>query len=215
MANEIIPGGREEALRTRDEVVSMVVRRLSDEVNRASWDLVDAVGRLVIDSFYGGNMRAWRSRRRADPSFRQLAAHPALPMSASALYRAVSVYEIRVRVQRDDGIAGLTPTHFAAVIGLPDAEQLRLLREASARRLTTRQLEGRVRARRRDERGRCGRPRIPMSLKALRKVHRELESLGESLEVPADAEREAQALLQRSLKRLKELEASRRGRGND
>ena len=195
----------------RDELVADVVRKLSEEVERASWDLVDAVGRLVIESFYGGNLRAWRSRRRADPSFRQLAAHPGLPMSASALYRAVSVYEIRRRLGADDSVDALTPTHFAAVIGLSDDEQVSLLGEALREQMSTRQLEVRVRGLREGRRRQRGRPRVPMPLKALRRVHRDLESLGASVDVPAEVEPEAQALLKSSLERLRELEASHCG----
>lgn len=166
----------------RSEVIDLVVRELAVVIRRATDELAMEIGALVIRRFYGGNLGAWRSRGLRDPTFRQLAAHPDLPISASALYRSVSVYEMRRRFASECWAALLTSTHFAAVVNLPHVEQHRLLSSAHAKDWTTRELE-RAAVEVRQLHGRTGRRRVAPIVKAIRQLSRDLEHVVQTVTV--------------------------------
>lgn len=88
-----------------DEVVDRVVREIQAVTDRAKLDLVVAVGRIIVERFYGGDLEAWRARGAKDASFQKLAARQDLPRglgSASALYRATATFEL---CERTGGVA--------------------------------------------------------------------------------------------------------------
>ncbi len=84
-----------------DGKVERLVQQLNGPCKTATFEFAFSVGRLVIDGFYAGKLSAWRSRRGKDASFRKLASHPNLPMSAAALYRSTAIYELCQRVGVD------------------------------------------------------------------------------------------------------------------
>ncbi len=100
-----------------------------------------AVGHLIVERFYNGELAAWRRIGPKDTSFRKLAARLAaedgLGLDATALCRAVGVHEL-VNTLRD-GIATsqfLHVGHYVAVLGLPLKTAERILRTADAERWT-------------------------------------------------------------------------------
>jgi hypothetical protein len=89
--------------------------------------------------------------------------------SASALYRAVAVYELDQRL----GVAArkhLTFNRIRAVIGLSDAEQEKLLQQAEDEAWTTRQLEDKAAGARKKIGDGRGRPVLPMFVKTINKL---------------------------------------------
>ena len=96
-----------------------------------------AVGRMIIDGIFGGNLAAWRTRGDRDLSFRKLSR--LTQVSASRLYRSTAIYEMSCRM--DVRRWGLTVSHLRAVIGLSHTDQHRLLTLARREEWTVRHLE--------------------------------------------------------------------------
>lgn len=163
-----------------DAELDRLVRDLRALHRGAALDFALAVGRMVVDRVYGGDLDAWRERGAKDGSFRRLAAKLdplGIPgLSSGNLARAVAVLEVDARV----GVQGrpqLTIAHVNAVSGLPAADQERLLGEAEARDLTAAELREEADAVRRAQAvpGRTGRPRLPPYRKTLNRWKRDLE----------------------------------------
>jgi hypothetical protein len=155
-----------------DQLVEGVVVQLNTLSKRATFDFAMAVGKIVIDSFFGGAFGAWRDRGAKAVSFRKLANHPDLTMSPSALYRSVAIYELAQRLGID-GERHVSISHLRVVLPLPNDEQARLLRLTEAHSWPVSRLEQETASlSRRGERNRRGgrRARSP-----LRKVIAALE----------------------------------------
>jgi hypothetical protein len=124
-----------------DDEVDHVIRQLNRLASGATFDFACSVGRLIVDRFYAGDLARWRAR---DPethmTFRRLSRHPDLPMSAGALYRSVSIYEVceRLGITRAGRIC---TSHVRLVLPLPAVEQERLLRTAEANGWTVGRLD--------------------------------------------------------------------------
>jgi ActR/RegA family two-component response regulator len=114
-----------------DASVDHVVRRLNAIGKRVTFALALSVGKLIIDSFYGGDLCAWRHRGAKDVSFRKLAKHPDLSMSASVLNRSVAIYELTCRLGINPH-GHLSSTHLRVALPLKKDEQERVLRLAEA-----------------------------------------------------------------------------------
>lgn len=160
------------------------------------------IGRVVIEQLYAGDLTAWRSRGAKAHSLRTLTRRMDLPVSSSALYRSIALYELSERL---DGVerwtaAGLGVSHLRLVLGLAHAEQRRLLDEAAQRSWTVAELEREVVAAR--DRGpkrasRGGRPRMPRFLKSVNRMRKAAEAPGELFgDLEAAAEMAPQQLLE-------------------
>lgn len=124
--------------------VERVVAKLHRICRGATLDFAVAVGRLVVTDLYAGDLDRWRTRNaKKEPSLRALAKHPNLPMSASALYHSIAIFEVCERL----GIGSwkhVSTTHIRLALPLPSHEQARLLREAEAGRWTTQRLDNEI-----------------------------------------------------------------------
>jgi hypothetical protein len=109
-----------------DTKVDRIVRQLNTICKAATFDFAMAVGKLIVDSFYAGDLDAWRSRGIKNVSFRRLAKHPDLPMSATALYRSTAIYEVCQRTGAADW-KHLSTSHVRLVLPLAPGQQARLL----------------------------------------------------------------------------------------
>jgi hypothetical protein len=113
----------------KDIHVERVVGQLNAICKNATFDFAMSVGKLIVESFYAGDIAAWRNRGNKDTSFRKLANHPDLPMSATALYRSTAIYELCERVGAGSW-KHLSTSHVRLVLPLPMAQQARLLQRA-------------------------------------------------------------------------------------
>ena len=143
----------------------------------AALGLALEVGRIVVQHFHGGRPEIFRQRGRRCPSLRKLAGRPELPMSASALYRCVAIYELSSRLGDVSAWEHLGVSHLRAVLGLPMPDQQRLLAEAQRQRWTVRALEAHVAELRETAAERRGRPPIPGALRSLRRLLREADRI--------------------------------------
>jgi hypothetical protein len=155
------------------EVVERVVQQLNAIGREVTFAFAFRVGQVVIENFYAGNMDGWRLRvPNKDVFFRKLSAHPDLPMSASALFRSVCIYELCERL----GVRSwkhLSTSHIRLVLPLPATEQERVLRLAEDNAWSVRRLDEEVAGMRvpgqRPNPARGG-PKARRALKAIRVV---------------------------------------------
>jgi hypothetical protein len=112
-------------------LIEQIVRQLNAVCKSATFEFALSIGKVVIDNVYAGNLLAWRDRGPKNASFRKLAKHPELPMSPSALYRCVAIYELSDRLAIDPR-GRLSSSHLRLVLPLSQEVQERLLRRADA-----------------------------------------------------------------------------------
>ncbi len=149
--------------------------RINDLVGTTGLQLALTIGRVVVEELYDGDLTRWRQRGAKEHTLRELAADPSLGISASALYRAIAIYELRARLPEHPLWERLSVCHVRAVLGLPEGEQRRLLELADRQQLSTQALEqaaGEVRANHKSSRG--GRPRKPRFARSIEYAERAL-----------------------------------------
>lgn len=161
--------------------------RLAQQGKDGSVEQALEIGKLVLDTLYDGDLAAWRSRATKAHSLRALARRDDFSVSSSALYRAVALYELAQNLGGFARWSTLGISHLRLVLGLPIAEQRRLLDAAVAHGWTVAELEREavaVRKRGPEQLGRGGRPRLPRFLKSVNR----LRKAAEGAELFADVE---------------------------
>ena len=195
------------------EEVEIVVAHIKRLTRTASLEFALRVGAVIIHHFYDGDTQAWRSRGPKTSSFRRLAQHPELPLSAGSLYRCVALFELCERLNVPSRWEHLGASHVRLVLGLPAATQEKLLSVANAKRWSVKVLQEEVSKEKRSSRmtqgGRRAELPIVRSLKAVRKCldeHRDLVSHAGSLS-SLDLE-QSMALIEETRRSLELLSAS-------
>jgi hypothetical protein len=167
------------------------------------------LGELVYRTLKDSSSSEGEGDHRA--SLRRIAAHPGIPFKITTIWRAVSVYEMSLRMPHLLDAKGLGISHLRAVIGLEPTDQELLLSRASHESWTKRQLE-REAARFREGRRRRGRrptPRITLWARELRRV---LERSSELEELVPQADPSTKAELAVVLAELEEKSRQLRSR---
>ncbi|PRP94737.1 hypothetical protein ENSA5_40600 [Enhygromyxa salina] len=168
-----------------------LARALSELGKDGSVEQAVEMGRLVIERLYGGDLSAWRGRGPKAHSLRALARRSDLPVSSSALYRSIALYELSLRlggVERWTAM-GLGISHLRQVLGLPSAKQRRLLDSAARNSWTVAELERAavaVRERSPERGSRGGRPRLPRFVKSVNRLRKATEEMFGDLDAAAD-----------------------------
>ncbi|MDP9151535.1 MAG: hypothetical protein M3O36_16565 [Myxococcota bacterium] len=138
-------GGAAESHATCDDApLDGVVLRVNAICKTATLNFALSVGRVIIESLYGGRLDLWRTR---DPgkeqSVRRVARHPRLAMSPAALYRSIAIYELCERLESRSW-KHISTTHMRLVLPLAPEQQAALLREAEMHRWSVRRLDQEV-----------------------------------------------------------------------
>lgn len=162
--------GGSEGVAPLDERIGKTVLELRKLTRGASLQFALTVGRIVVETLYEGDVRAWRSRARKDHALRALAARPDLPMSASALYRALAIYELSQRQAGGAGWQHIGVSHLRAVLGLAEDVQTTLLARAESEQWTAARLERETVTLRAGGRPAGGRKRVPGYVKSIRRI---------------------------------------------
>lgn len=157
-----------------DEVIDTVVEELNDLVRRSGVEAALAIGGIVIDRIYNGDLETWRSHGAKESSFRKLSQHckdvdggdGRLQLSAATLYRSVAI-TILCRQLGVSGWKHLGVTHLRAVLGLPLEQQRKLLTAAEEKAMTAEELERRVARLRKTDGARRGRRALPAFVKSI------------------------------------------------
>ncbi len=166
------------------EQIDEVVNQLNGICRTSSLEFALKVGAVIIHHFYGGDTKAWRDRGPKVNSFRRLAEHPELPMSAGALYRCVAVFEMCDRLRAPSKWRRLGASHLRAVIGVPPDRQENLLAKANEERWSVQFLQTKAQELR-EGRPRGGRrPQSPLekNLRALDQCLRDCEGAFDRVE---------------------------------
>lgn len=164
-------GSENERHEQLQERVQRAVQELQGLARGASLSFALGVGRVVIETLYDGDLSAWRGRGRKDHALRVLAARRDLPVSASALYRALAVYELsRCLGDRATSSSHLGLSHLRAVLGLSPDTQQRLLKLADDERWTVARLEREASCVRPGARPHGGRRPVPAYIKSIRRI---------------------------------------------
>lgn len=150
-----------------DDPVETALAQIRHVARVSSLQLALDIGEIVFETIFDGDASVLHTRGPKHMSFRRLATHPELPMSASNLWRAVAIYELCQRFPALTDASHLGVSHARVVLGLPPREQEELLSRAEAERWNVARLESQVA---RKKRGRGGRPRKLEILKALDKL---------------------------------------------
>ena len=126
-----------------DDPIERTIEELRQLSRTSALQFAIQVGTIIVERFYGSDPEQWRRRGPKHASFRKLAAHPSLPFSPGALYRAVAIYELTRRLAGQESVRHLGCSHLRAVLGLRADEQSRLLDLAYGKRWTVEQLAAR------------------------------------------------------------------------
>lgn len=114
-----------------EEELEAIVAALRPAAERRGLARTLAVAQILVARLYSGAPDAFRSRGGKPASLRKLVKHGA-PLSSTALYRALSVHEIWVRV-RGHRWPQLGAAHYRAVEALDPGDQEGWLEEAAAK----------------------------------------------------------------------------------
>lgn len=157
------------------------------------------IGDLILHRFFKGSERLWRLRRRSKQnSIRKLAARAECPLSKSALNNAVAVYVFCREHPRVQTFGYVGVSHVIAVLTCDSKDSLRWLEKADEERWSVRTLSARIKAERRCNGERRGRPKSALEDATLRRIAAGLDTLlrlsRELSRYPLDAERRARVL---------------------
>jgi hypothetical protein len=162
------------------EELDIVVAQIKRIARTAGLEFALRVGAVIVHHFYDGDVDSWRSRGPKVASFRRLASHPALPLSAGSLYRCVAIFELCERLNAPARWGHLGASHLRLVLGLSPAAQERILALANSKRWSVKKLQQEL-SRENPSRLTCGgrraEPEIAKSLRSVRRcldVHRDL-----------------------------------------
>lgn len=113
-----------------DAVVQRAAERLRNLSQQASLDLHLAIGRIIVEELYQGDIHAYTSRDPKALSLRKLASEGNIGFSAPVLSRSVAMYRLHTRHDLTR-FPNLSAARLRAVIKAPEADQPRLLAEVA------------------------------------------------------------------------------------
>ena len=112
-------------------MIAAVLLELREIDRRTSLERAAAIGRVVLERFFGGSPEVWRERRNnKNNSIRRIAEHPDCPLSRSALNEAVGVYVAVQSLHCVQTSGHITASHVAAITFLGVEQQRRWLERA-------------------------------------------------------------------------------------
>jgi len=111
-----------------------------------------AIGELILERFFGGDVGAWRARHTKSQSLRRIAGRPDCPFAKSTLHEAVGIYVATLHLPEVRTFGHVSASHVAAVLPLPVSQQAELLRLAERERWSVRRVKREVAVRRVPER---------------------------------------------------------------
>jgi hypothetical protein len=194
----------EEGAALSAERLDEVVTQINCICRSSGLEFALLVGSVIIHSVYAGDTEAWRSRGPKANSFRRLAEHPDVALSAGTLCRCVAIFEICDRLGAASRWPRLGASHLRAVIGIPRDKQEYLLRKANDERWSSQTL--RTQALRLSTGPSRGGRRAQSELgKHLRRVDRWLQGYEQALDGVASHELNE---IERSLQLLRKVKAS-------
>jgi hypothetical protein len=137
-----------------------VVVELQRIERQTGMDRTLAIGKLILERFFGDSAQAWHERRKnKNNSVRRLAQRAGCPFRRSALNQAIGIYVVCRSLGRDRKFGHIGATHIAAILHLDLEGQRMWLERAEQGRWSVQELKERVTSERRQTGERRGRPR--------------------------------------------------------
>lgn len=152
----LVVSGRSSGTRT-DDPIELAAAEIRQVARVATLEMTLNVGEIVFRHLYQSDVELFHKNGQKDVSLRQLAERTELGMSRATLWRAVSTYELSLRVPQLRKAQHLGVSHVRAVLGLPTRDQERLLAKAEREKLDVASVE-RAAASARSSRSGGGRP---------------------------------------------------------
>ncbi|HMR76995.1 MAG TPA: hypothetical protein PKD61_17870 [Polyangiaceae bacterium] len=165
----IVARSRPSAL-ANDDSIERTVAEIRHLTRKAALDLALEIGEIVFRRIFDGDMKSVRKHGPKHASFRQLALHPELPMSATGLWRSVTMFELWLRLPQLKNCKHISANHIHAVLALPPRDQERLLKRAERQKWRASELWAQAAARRKGAGGRPPKLEIVKALDQLRRV---------------------------------------------
>jgi hypothetical protein len=190
--------------------VRCVVAELLKIVHETGLERTVAIGRLVLDRFFGGSSQLWRDRRRnKNNSVRRLADCPDCPLSRSALNQAIGVYSVVEALPAAKSFQHIGASHISLVLPFSARDRESWLTRANDEHWSVRRLGEETRRDRRQKGERRGRPRLSTTNRALGRVRGPLLKLEMAVLAlhDVDLERADERELARLAERLSVIEA--------
>lgn len=153
-----------------DDPIERAVSEIRYLARKAALDLALEIGEIVFRRVFDSDMTLVRLHGPKHASFRSLALHPELPVSATSLWRAVATFELFQRAPHLRRSSFLCATHVHAVLSLPPNDQERLLERAEREGWAPNRLREQAAKQRRGAGGRPRKLEILKALDALRRV---------------------------------------------
>jgi hypothetical protein len=175
-ASAALPGQVEEDA-TLVETVALAVRQAYKEGGLAT--LLN-VGNIVLEAMFGGSIDEFKTAEKSHASFRALAKHGDIGISASNLWYAVALHE-NVRLLGDDANKLASSQHRLLAHVSDQKQRAKFAHKAIAQGLTVRQLNELIQASnvRDPEKPKRGRPTLAPAVKRVRELQRLAEQLKE------------------------------------
>jgi hypothetical protein len=129
---------------TAERDVDGVVVGLRQLCRSAAVDLSFQIGKLIIDLLFDGSVERWKSEGTRQVHYRELAKHPDLPLSASALCRSVGIYALCHDLGGHQQWQHIGTGHVQELLTLELPDQARLLEAAEQERWTVMRLRTEV-----------------------------------------------------------------------
>jgi hypothetical protein len=137
-----------------------VIVELQRIERQTGMDRTLAIGKLILQRFFGGSAQAWHERRKnKNNSVRRLAQRPGCPFRRSGLNQAIGIYVVCQALGSERRFAHVGATHIAAVLHLDSGAQRTWLDRAEQGQWSVRELKAQVTSERRRTGERRGRPR--------------------------------------------------------
>lgn len=163
-------------------LLDRVAAELREIERRSGIDRTLAIGELILTQFFGGEVVAWRDRRRnKNNSIRRLANREGCPFSKSALNESVAVYVASLTLPCVRTFGHIGASHVASVLKLPQDQREAMLMSAEHDRVSVRELRKRVASVRRAGGEARGRPANGVDERSLWLVRSGLARLEEGL----------------------------------
>ena len=177
--------------------VNALVTELEQLKERRTIQLAYEMGRLITARIYGSDPSGFRVKGQHYSLYRQLVTHPRIAVSAATVWRALGVYELCLKMP---GILDWEPLrlgHVYAVLGLPYADQQRLLSMAAQGSMSVSALAQKASGM--PKRSAAGRPRRSALARAMSPLKSFLglaRAMPQDIPIPESQRADALALLQ-------------------
>ena len=161
------------------ELVAEVATKVRNAYREGGLATLIAVGKIVIDGMFNGDLEQFKTGAKTHESFRALSKRSDIGMSSTQLWYSVAVLE-NVRLIGDDESQRLATSHHRLLTHVTDKDsRKKIARKAIEQNLTVRELEAEIRQThvREPDAPKLGRPALPIAVRQFGELERQVRAL--------------------------------------